>query len=168
MSGLFSLGPISLGPRLLGTLGLLLVAGCATGGSSTESSAPSDPVDIGYGTVDRDQINGSVATVDGREETAHGPRTLAEMLMRVPGVQVSQRGGSMTVRIRGSSSFMASQEPLFVVDGVKMPSTTSVLQHINPNHIDVITVLKDAGQTAVFGSRGANGVILITMRTASR
>jgi TonB-dependent SusC/RagA subfamily outer membrane receptor len=168
MSGLFSLGSISLRPHLFGTLSLMLVAGCATSGSSAGEGAASDPVDIGYGSVDRDQINGSVATVDGREETDHHPRTLAEMLMRVPGVQVAQRGGSMTVRIRGTSSFMASQEPLFVVDGVKMPSTTSVLQHINPNHIDVITVLKDAGQTAVFGSRGANGVILITMRTASR
>jgi TonB-dependent SusC/RagA subfamily outer membrane receptor len=96
------------------------------------------------------------------------PRTLVEMLSRVPGVRVIERAyGETTVRIRGSSSFLANEDPLFVVDGVMMPSGNSVFRNLNPNQIESISVLKDAGQTAVYGSRGANGVILITMKKGS-
>jgi TonB-dependent SusC/RagA subfamily outer membrane receptor len=123
-------------------------------------------VDIGYGAVDKDQVTGAVSTVSGEDEATRRTRTLGEMLSRVPGVQVLEGpGGAIRVRIRGASSFIAGQDPLFVVDGVVMPSGEGVLRTIDPNHIESITVLKDAGETAVYGSRGANGVILIKMKT---
>lgn len=162
-----SVRPDAYSSWFLGTLALLFVTGCATSPASGRPSA-SDSVDIGYGEVDQDQVTGSVSTVQGRDNQTDRPRTLVEMLSRVPGVRVMERAyGETTVRIRGSSSFLADEEPLFVVDGVMMPSGDSVFRNLNPNQIESISVLKDAGQTAVYGSRGANGVILITMKKGS-
>ncbi len=151
---------------LPGALALLFATGCATSPASEGGPAAADGVDIGYGTVDEEQVTGSVSTVEGRDNQTDRPRTLVEMLSRVPGVRVIERAyGQTSVRIRGgSSSFLADQDPLFVVDGVMMPSGTSVFRNINANQIESISVLKDAGQTEVYGSRGANGVILITMK----
>lgn len=162
-----SAGPDAYRPWLLSTLVLLFVTGCATGPAPAGGSA--DNVDIGYGEVGQDQVTGSVSTVQGEDTEADRPRTLVEMLSRVPGVQVIERAyGETSVRIRGgSASFLADQDPLWVVDGVIMPSGSSVFRNVNPNEIESISVLKDAGQTAVYGSRGANGVILITMKKGS-
>jgi TonB-dependent SusC/RagA subfamily outer membrane receptor len=151
---------------LLGALALLFVTACATTRPAQEGPSADDSVDVGYGAVDKDHVTGAVSTVSGEDEVTLRTRTLAEMLSRVPGVQVLEGpGGAMRVRVRGTSSFIGGQDPLFVVDGVVMPSATGVLNTINPNHIDSITVLKDAGETAVYGSRGANGVVLIKMKT---
>jgi TonB-dependent SusC/RagA subfamily outer membrane receptor len=161
-----SAGPNAYRPWLLSTLALLFVTGCATGPSP--AGGPSDNVDIGYGAVDKDQVTGSVSTVQGEDDEMDRPRTLVEMLSRVPGVRVIERAyGETSVRIRGGSSFLADEDPLFVVDGVMMPSGASVFRNINANQIESISVLKDAGQTAVYGSRGANGVVLITMKKGS-
>lgn len=146
-----------------GTLALLLLTGCATTQPS-EKTRPSDPggVDIGYGTVDRDQITGSVSTVDKDDPQAKRARTLAEMLRGLPGVQVVELlGGGMTVRIRGNNSLQSNEEPLVILDGMVLQGG---LAGINPNAVESISVLKDAGQTAIYGSRGANGVILITTK----
>jgi len=125
-------------------------------------------VDVGYGGIDKDQVAGAVTTVSADDEEAPPFRTLVEMLSRVPGVRVIERaGGGMSVRIRGSSSFLADEEPLFVVDGMVLQSSTQGLSGLNPSTIQSITVLKDAGQTAVYGSRGANGVILIRTKRGS-
>jgi len=161
--------PNSYGLRLLGTLALLFVTGCATSPASEGRPAAADGVDIGYGTVDKEQVTGSVSTIEGRDNQTDRPRTLVEMLSRVPGVRVIERAyGQTTVRIRGTStSFQADQDPLFVVDGVMMQSGASIFRSINANQIESITVLKDAGQTAVYGARGANGVILIRMKKGS-
>jgi TonB-dependent SusC/RagA subfamily outer membrane receptor len=162
---------ISAGPHLcrlwlVGALALWSVTGCATAGGSEAGPTTSDPVDIGYGEVEQEQITGSVGTVEGRDDESGRPRTLVEMLSRVAGVRVSEGAyGEITVRIRGTSSFLGGQEPLFVVDGVVMPSAEAVLRNLNPNQIDSISVLKDAGQTAMYGSRGANGVVLIRMKS---
>jgi TonB-dependent SusC/RagA subfamily outer membrane receptor len=159
-----SAGPNAYRPWLFSTLALLFMTGCATGPSP--AGGPSDNVDIGYGTVDEEQVTGSVSTIQGEDTEADRPRTLVEMLSRVPGVRVIERAyGQTVVRIRGgATSFQAEEDPLFVVDGVMMQSGASIFRNINANQIESITVLKDAGQTAVYGSRGANGVILITMK----
>jgi TonB-dependent SusC/RagA subfamily outer membrane receptor len=162
--------PVSLNthcPWLFGALALLFVTGCATG--PAPAGGPSSDVDIGYGTVDEDQVTGSVSTVQGEDTEADRPRTLVEMLSRLPGVRVIERAyGETSVRIRGgSTSFQANEDPLFVVDGVMMQSAASVFRNVNPNQIQSISVLKDAGQTAMYGARGANGVILITMKKGS-
>ena len=128
--------------------------------------APDDAgtVDIGYGEVDEEHVEGSVDTLDPDDEGLSRTRELADMLARVPGVQVRVYGDNLQVRIRGSSSFRASEEPLVVVDGMVY---RGALRGINPGAIESITVLKNAGETAVYGARGANGVILITTKSGA-
>lgn len=81
---------------------------------------------------------------------------------RFPGVEVWRVPGGLSVRIRGSTSVMASNEPLYVIDGMTIdPGPGGALVGLNPADIQSIEVLKDAGSTAMYGVRGANGVILI-------
>lgn len=135
---------------------LFLTACVATG-----SDRDTEGIDIGYGEVDEEQVDGSIETVDAREEGLARTRALADMLRRLPGVRVSVEGDDLTVRIRASSSFLASEAPLVVMDGMEYRGS---LTSINPFNIESITVLKNAGETAVYGARGANGVILITTK----
>ena len=152
-----------------GALALLFLTACATTPRLAKEERPSDAetVDIGYGTVNKDHLVGSVATVQAEELQEVRSRTLADMLVRVPGVQVVGRpGGGISVRIRGgSSSFLGGEEPLYVIDGFVFQGG---LSGINPTDIESITVLKNAGETAIYGMRGANGVILIKTRTGSK
>jgi len=85
---------------------------------------------------------------------------------RFPGVEVNRTpDGGVAVRIRGGSSIMASNEPLYVIDGVEIdPGPNGALTGINPYDIDSIEVLKDATNMAMYGSRGSNGVIIIKMK----
>jgi TonB-dependent starch-binding outer membrane protein SusC len=86
---------------------------------------------------------------------------------RFPGVEVRQlANGSVSIRIRGSRSFRSSEEPLIVVDGIPQHNGSQALTDMNPRDVESIEVLKDAAASAVFGSRGANGVILIATRRA--
>jgi len=159
-------GPIPYRPLLFGSLTLLFLAACATT-RAAEGGEPSDAetVEIGYGTVNKDHLVGSVTTVQGEYAHEGHPRTLAEMLRRIPGVRVIEMiEGGMTVRIRGASSFLGGEEPLFVIDGMVIQSADGGLSGINPNTIESITGLKNADATALYGSRGANGVILIKTR----
>jgi TonB-dependent SusC/RagA subfamily outer membrane receptor len=161
-------GPGPCYPWLLGALALLFLTACATTRLAEEEPSAADSVDIGYGAVDKDQVTGSVSTVRGEDENTRRSRTLAEMLSRVPGVRVIDTpGGGISVRIRGTGSFLGGQDPLFVIDGMMIPSAGAALRGINPANIESITVLKDAGETAVYGSRGANGVILIKTKRRS-
>ena len=142
---------------LLGVLIALFPAACAT----TQPDEDAGTIDIGYGEVDREHVEGSVETVDPDDEGLERTRALADMLRRVAGVQVRLEGGNLVVRIRGSSSFLASEQPLVVVDDMQYRGS---LGSINPYDIESIRVLKNAGETAVYGARGANGVILITTK----
>ncbi|MBT8397740.1 MAG: TonB-dependent receptor plug domain-containing protein [Gemmatimonadetes bacterium] len=147
---------------LLSGLALFFLAACATGGlPEGGKTSDDDSVDIGYGEVDREAVIGSVATVDAQEEQKTRSKTLAELLMAQPGVRVIQGpGGTFSVQIRGQNTFQAGQQPLWVIDGTALPATVGP-PDINPNTIESITILKDAGSTAIYGARGANGVILI-------
>lgn len=88
---------------------------------------------------------------------------------RFPGVQVFRVNGGISVRIRGQSSFNADNEPLYVVDGMTIqPGPGGALVGINPQDIEKIEVLKDIGSTAFYGSRGANGVILIKTKRGGK
>jgi len=98
-------------------------------------------------------------------------RPLEQLLMdHFPGVLVARtNGGGISVRIRGASSFMASSEPLFLIDDVPMELETGAsLRAINPHDIVYIEVVKDPAGTALYGVRGANGVIIIKTRRAGR
>jgi TonB-dependent SusC/RagA subfamily outer membrane receptor len=158
--------PAFLRPWILGAFALFALAACATN-PPAEVAQPSAvrAVDIGYGTVSEESVTGSVATLRTEDIEATQPRSLAEMLARIPGVRVTYQGDpypEMSVRIRGSTnSIIGGEEPLFVLDGMPLTAGAGQLDGINPNTIESITVLKDAGATAIYGSRAANGVILI-------
>lgn len=145
-----------------------------------------EAVVIGYGTQRSGNITGSIASVSAEQIKQSPGAGLDKALQgRVAGVQVTQTsgqpGGSVSVRIRGVSSVSAGNEPLYVIDGVPFynwsttfnmgPSGiygTGVLQNamsaINPNDITSIQVLKDAAATAIYGSRAANGVVIVTTK----
>jgi TonB-dependent SusC/RagA subfamily outer membrane receptor len=151
--------------RLFSMLAVFFLASCVTTRGSDEGNPPDEEaVDIGYGTAEKEDLVGSVNVVQSEEDRTARTRTLAEMLMRVPGVQVQQlSGGTISVRIRGTNSFQGGKEPLYVLDGVVIPGVGG----LSPFDIESITVLKDAGATAIYGSRGANGVILIKTKKGS-
>ncbi|PHN03423.1 SusC/RagA family TonB-linked outer membrane protein [Flavilitoribacter nigricans] len=129
---------------------------------------------IGYGSVKKDDATGSVNAISD-EDFNKGVIVSPDQLItgKVAGVQVSKNsgepGGGTSIRIRGGTSINAGNEPLFVIDGVPIdnngnPGTRNPLNFINPNDIATFTVLKDASATAIYGSRGANGVIIITTK----
>ena len=129
---------------------------------------------IGYGTAERKNLTGSVATVSAKDFRKGTISTPAELIQgKIAGVSITQNsgqpGGASTIRIRGGASLNASNDPLIVVDGVPFSGNTidnapSPLSLINPNDIETFTVLKDANATAIYGSRASNGVILITTK----
>ena len=143
----------------------------------------------GYGTQRRTSITGSVSQVDAEAANVGVITNANQMLQgRVAGVQMvtnnGEPGGGAQIRIRGGTSISASNDPLYVVDGVPIqnestsPGATggadidpalprSSLNSINPNDIESMTVLKDASATAIYGSRGANGVVLIQTKRGS-
>lgn len=127
-----------------------------------DTSQLDDLVVVGYGTQRRSDITGSVGMVTSRELEQPTFNTLQSLRGKVAGVNIFTNSGSPTgsnrVVIRGVGTINASSSPLYVVDGVVMES----IDYINPNDIQSIEVLKDASSTAIYGARGANGVILIT------
>ena len=120
---------------------------------------------IGYGTVRKKDLTGAVATVDAEVIKAAPVSSALEAISgRVAGVQIATTEGSpdaeMTVRVRGGGSITQSNEPLYIVDGFPVSS----IADIAPGDIESISILKDASSTAIYGSRGANGVILVTTK----
>lgn len=121
---------------------------------------------IGYGAVKRRDVTGAVAGI-GEKEIKSRPvaDALQAMQGKVAGVDIasSERPGSIgTINIRGVRSLLASNSPLFVVDGI--PLASGGIENFNPNDIETIDVLKDASATAIYGSRGANGVVIVTTK----
>ncbi len=140
----------------------------ATACSSSKETAgdePQEQVEVGYGAVDREDVTGAVSTVDVEKIREEQPvTTVADMLRgRVSGVVVTEgTTGGISVRIRGRSSIMGSSDPLYVVDGMPVePDPGGTISFLNPHDIESISVLKDASATAIYGARGANGVIVI-------
>lgn len=123
-------------------------------------------VAIGYGTATRREVTGSVSSLGNRELTESVGRTRVDeaIVGRMPGVQVSfangRPGSTPVIRIRGVGSISAGSQPLFVVDGVPVDN----IETLNMNDVQSIDILKDASAAAIYGSRGANGVVLITTR----
>jgi TonB-linked SusC/RagA family outer membrane protein len=122
-------------------------------------------VAVGYGTQRRGDVTGSVASVSSQQMATIPVARVDERLAGlVPGVQVqttnAQPGAQLRIRVRGGNSLEGDNEPLVVVDGV----IGADLNQINPNDIEAVDVLKDASATAIYGARGANGVILVTTK----
>jgi TonB-linked SusC/RagA family outer membrane protein len=141
-----------------------------------------DVVIVAYGTVKKSDLTGSVSSISSEDLNRTAPVSLDQALQgRAAGVQVTQvsgrPGGQTSIRIRGSSSINAGNEPLYVVDGMLITSDNGEtnaggiagsglngLSAINPGDIERIEILKDASATALYGSRGSNGVVLITTK----
>ncbi len=143
---------------------------------------------VGYGTMKKSDLTGSVSSLNS-EHFQIGSSLTAEQVMKgaFSGVNISQNsgkpGGTNTIRVRGGTSISASNEPLYVIDGVPISTSAGVsstklnsnidyfdeeavdpLSSLNPDDIESINILKDASATAIYGSRGANGVIMITTK----
>ena len=129
-----------------------------------DSQMLQETVVVGYGTMKRRDLTGAVSHVKTEELTAYPVTDPVYALQgRVPGVVISQNTGSpegdYSIRIRGVNSIQGGNDPLYIIDGI--PSSTSA---INTYDIESLEVLKDASATAIYGSRGANGVVLITTK----
>ena len=124
---------------------------------------------VGYGTVKKSDLTGSVSGVSTRQFKNQPVKRVENILQgRTPGVEVTATSGvpgaGMKVRVRGTTSINKSSDPLYVIDGI---ISSSGLDGINPSDIQSMEVLKDASSTAIYGSRGSNGVILITTKGGS-
>ncbi|MEM9833740.1 MAG: TonB-dependent receptor [Bacteroidota bacterium] len=150
---------------------------------SPDIQSLSEVVVVGYGTQKKSDLTGSVASVSSEELAKSTIASLDQGLAgRAPGVQVTQQtgqpGGATSIRIRGGNSINSSNEPLYVIDGFPYfndnnaansgilggAPAINALATLNPGDIESIEILKDASATAIYGSRGANGVILITTK----
>jgi TonB-linked SusC/RagA family outer membrane protein len=119
---------------------------------------------VGYGTQKKRDLTGSIVSVKSEELLATAPTTIQEALRgKAAGVVVTGGGlnADPVIRIRGNRSISASNDPLYVIDGVPSSNGVSV---VNPSDIESVEVLKDASATAIYGARGANGVILVTTK----
>jgi len=147
----------------------------------SNSRALEELVVVGYGQVKKSDLTASVSSVKGAAIKEFPVTSLDQALQgRVAGVQISQSsaapGGGLSVRVRGPNSILSGSEPLYVVDGLPIyPDNNAVgtggnrqpsnaLAMLNPNDIESIEVLKDASGTSIYGSRGANGVVMITTK----
>jgi TonB-linked SusC/RagA family outer membrane protein len=139
-----------------------------------------EAVVIGYGTKQRKDLTGSIVSIDAKEIKDAPLPSFEQMLQgRAAGVQViaanGMPGAPVTVRVRGTGSVTASSDPLYIIDGIPMTTgsfganfrtatETNALADLNPNDIESMEILKDADAAAIYGARGANGVVLITTK----
>jgi len=141
---------------------------------SDDTTLLDEAVAIGYSTIKKRDLTGSVASV-GTDAISKAIPTSADQVLqgRAAGVQMTQNsglpGGGTSIRIRGVNSLNSSNEPIIVIDGVVIDaqtgtSTDNALSSINPSDIETMDILKDASATAIYGAQGANGVILITTK----
>jgi TonB-dependent starch-binding outer membrane protein SusC len=134
----------------------------------------SEVVVVGYGTQRKIETTGAIASVKSEDIIQTPVTNVAQGLQaRMAGVQITQNssapGGNISVRVRGTNSINGTSEPLYIVDGIQISNSGGVnevspLSTINPSDIESVEVLKDASATAIYGSRGANGVVLITTK----
>ncbi|MDF9798980.1 TonB-linked SusC/RagA family outer membrane protein [Catalinimonas alkaloidigena] len=135
---------------------------------SPDVQSLSEVVVVGYGTQQKRDLTGSVSKVEG-ESLENVPSARVDQILqgRAPGVQVTQTSGepgaATSIRIRGGNSIQGNNEPLWVIDGVIVGQNFD-LNNINTNDIQSIDILKDATAVSIYGTRGANGVILVTTK----
>lgn len=139
-----------------------------------DENALDEIVVVGYGSVRKSDLTGAVGTIKGDVLQERPASSLNQGLSgRITGVNVSSNsgrpGGRANIRIRGASSISVSNNPLYVIDGVilnavDLANGSTPIDYLNPNDIASIEVLKDASSTAIYGARGANGVILVTTK----
>lgn len=155
---------------------------------ASASAQMHEVVVIGYGTTRKSDLTGAVAKVRREDLIKEAPTNILQAMQgKISGVNVTQNDGApgagLSIRVRGSNSFLGGTEPLYVIDGIPFGGTSSgttppaighdekqtlnAMSFINPADIESVEILKDASATAIYGSRGANGVVLITTRKGS-
>ena len=153
---------------------------------STDSMTIEDAVVIGYGTVSRRDLTGSVASIKADEILKSGSNNaLGALQGKVAGLSITSQSGEpgagFSIKIRGNNSINAGTTPLFVIDGMQMDISSDEvatsnatgggsydpMSFINPSDIESVEVLKDASATAIYGARGANGVVIITTKSGA-
>ena len=148
----------------------------------SDAASMNEVVVVGYGTMKKSDLSGAMSQLKGEDLMKGGAIDLAHgMQGKVAGVQINQSdgapGGGMSIVVRGANSFSTSSQPLYIVDGVPFDTgstpgngatsseqSSNALSFINPHDIENIEILKDASATAIYGSRGANGVVIITTK----
>ena len=139
---------------------------------SEDSEALDEVVVVAYGTQKARAVTGSMSKLNNEElEDIPVPNISQKMQGKFSGVQITQAngepGGGMAIRIRGAASVNGGNSPLVVIDGFPItPNEGTGLESISPEEIENITILKDAASTSLYGSRAANGVILVTTKRA--
>ncbi len=153
--------------RGLTAAAVLLAGSACASGQHTEQPAP-DSVQVGYGTQARKDVTSSISSVATDERRDAGSTDIEQLLQgRVSGVEIIRLpSGKISLKIRGSSSFYMNTEPLYVIDGqtVAADNFTDAVAGLTPQQILRIDILKDAAATAIYGTSGANGVVLITTK----
>lgn len=158
------------GRDVVAVLAFAALAGACAPAVHHPKSPAADSVSVGYGKQDPRDVTSSISSVtdDGRSKTSVvGLEQLIEG--KVAGVEVLRDGGGrVSLRIRGATSINSSTEPLYIVDGVIVRAATfsDAMTGVNPNDVARIDVLKDAAATAIYGSEGANGVVIVTTKRA--
>ena len=143
-------------------LSIVFLANCSSSQQITDTGdqPTAKVVDTGYEQVLAKDANQSNVMVEPNKDRKSN-LSLEDMLRRLPGVQVTGSGPNARVKVQGSESFMAGTDPLFVLNGMALGTNYAQLHsHVNPNHITSLTVLKGA-DAAIYGTRAANGVILV-------
>ena len=143
-------------------LSVVLLAGCYHSPNPPDPAAPRGR-DMGIGGI----RTGSADSIRGDDTRGQHMTDVAAMLQgRVPGLEVIRNGSDISLRIRGSDSINSEGEPLIILDDapVASQSVSMVLRGLNPKEVESIDVLKDVASTAVYGTRGAHGVIIIRMK----
>lgn len=135
-----------------------------------DAEALDEVVVVGYGTMKKSDLTGSVSSVNTEDMMKRNPVTLGQGLQgAAAGVSVIRSSGdpegSFSIRIRGVATVNGSSDPLYVVDGVQVGTS---IDFLNPSDVESIEILKDASATAIYGTRGANGVIMITTKNANK
>lgn len=136
---------------------------------SEESAGIGEVVVIGYGTMNRRDVTTSIASIGGKDFKDMPVINFDQALVgRLSGVQILQNSGKPNagtdIRVRGTGSITAGIDPLFVVDGVPLDRASGALEIVDMNDVENIEVLKDASSAAIYGSRGSNGVVIITTK----
>ena len=151
-----------------------LIIGCGpTGSRRSEVPTPDDQVSVGYGTMSKRDVTAAVTSLSPTEADARVTRIEDLLQARVPGLEVLPlANGTFTLRLRGRHSISGASladEPLLVIDDIPVPrgSLGNALSGMSPRDVGRIDVLKDAAAASIYGSRGANGVIIITTKRAS-
>ena len=140
---------------------LFTVVACSTANAPTITGE--QQVNIGSGSINAKHSTISMSQID-MDVAQSASVTWKELLQQASGVVVQGQGGDMSIRIRGTKTLNGNQEPLFVVDNTPMGQGFDTIDFIDPITVRSISILKDAASTSFYGARGANGVILVTLK----